>query len=271
MNSCKTVLEIMLTTRCQIVHTESRSLALSLLVPIMVSESSDPENSRSIEFESSCWIDGLTIECLPTFCKVLHDVSNNALNIIASVGRAWTKFKMSEAPDFSPLLMASLLVVDGSAEFSSFVAQVTARCLLFLRNPMPLAALIQYVSTKGDRINTTKTKAGIPLVDYSNVLLAFDGESGSKRFEQLGEMLRSCFAPGNQFLIAHSWLKKSKVKKTGKIGSWFEPPENFEKSLAFSKFLIHIVLVARGAEMVEDRGWALLRRAVPTMLLVRSW
>jgi hypothetical protein len=210
------------------------------------------------------------MECLPAFCKVLNDVAHNALNIIASVGRAWTEFEVSRATSFSPLLMASLSVVDGSPAFSSLVVQVTSRCLLFQRNPMPLAFLIQYVCKQEDRLIAMKSKAGVPLFEYAKALVDFDHASGSKRLELLGKMLRSCFSPGNKWLAAYSWLRQSPSAAAENVDDWFEIPQTFEKSLAFTKFLIHVQLISNDTEMVPDRCWALLRRTVPTMLLVRS-
>jgi hypothetical protein len=76
LNSCRMVLEIMLTTKCQVVHSLSRDLALSLLIPVMESKFTDNEKSYTMQHESTWWIDALTINCLvPAFCKILNYVS----------------------------------------------------------------------------------------------------------------------------------------------------------------------------------------------------
>jgi hypothetical protein len=101
-------------------------------------------------------------------------------------------------------------------------------------------------------------------------LVDFDHKSGSKRFELLGKMLRSCFSPENNWLAVYNWLRQSPSAAAENVDNWFEIPQTFEKSLAFTKFLIHVQLISNGTEMVPDRCWALLRRTIPTMLQVCS-
>jgi hypothetical protein len=260
----------MLVTKCRIVHEMSREIALSLLIPVMQSRSSGDDSLECIEHESSCWINALTLECLPAFCKLLLEVSAKALTILASVGPAWGNRGISRRTDFSILLMASLSARDESNAFSFFVLQVTARCLLFQRNPIPLAELIRYVGKKDDSSRVMNSKAAAPLVKYASALLDFENDSGSGRLALLGEMLSSYFSGSDRLATVNKLLFESPSLSAEDLIDQFEVPQTIEKSLELAKFLIHVQLISEGTQMKSSRCWALLRRTVPTMLLVRS-
>jgi hypothetical protein len=238
LNSFKTVLEIMLTTKCRVVHSLSRDLALTLLIPVMKSKLTDNEKSNAMQRESTWWIDALTIDCLPAFCKILNYVSDKPLAVIASVGPALATYDISGTMEFSLFLAAALNSADDSSAFSSYVVQVAARCLMVHRNPMPLVGLIQNVGKEDGSPGICKSQSGQFLVKYTRCLVEFDLKNSSLRFELLGKLLRSCFSSDDEWVLAYRCLGQNSSSAIKDVIGKYES-QSFERSLALIRLLIH--------------------------------
>ena len=266
LNSHKVILEIMLKSKCHIVHSMSRQIALDLMAPLLQSRCVELEDFEYMEFEAACWVDGLTISSLPLFCTLLHDVSQKGISAIAGVSAVWAENKISQAMRLSPLI-ASLSSVESSRGFSSLIIQVCTRCLVFQRNPIPLAALVCHVGENESLSCAMRSDAAIPLLSYARSLLNFHPEDGPARLELLERLLESSLSSKNTLLTVFKLLNDSPQSENLLIEA-FQCPATLEELQVLSKFLIHAILISYGKDDVSDRCWALLRFTTPTILLV---
>jgi hypothetical protein len=221
-----------------VVHSLSRDLALTLLIPVMKSKLTDNEKSNAMQRESTWWIDALTIDCLPAFCKILNYVSDKPLAVIASVGPALATYDISGTMEFSLFLAAALNSADDSSAFSSYVVQVAARCLMVHRNPMPLVGLIQNVGKEDGSPGICKSQSGQFLVKYTRCLVEFHLKNSSLRFELLGKLLRSCFSSDDEWVLAYRCLGQNSSSAIKDVIGKYES-QSFERSLALIRLLIH--------------------------------
>jgi hypothetical protein len=144
---------------------------------------------------------------------------------------------------------------------------VATRCLMVHRNPMPLVALIQNVGKRDGSPGVCKSQSGQFLVEYTRCLVDFGLENSSLRFELLGKLLRSCFSSDDEWVLAYSCLGQNSSSAIKDVIGKYEA-QSFERSLALIRFLIHCELCSERTTSMPCL--ALLRRAVPTMLLVCS-
>ena len=267
MNSLSTTLEIMLTTRIRGIHEVSRRIAYNLIIQgIVPRKLRGSEIALCIEFEIDCWMDGLTLDALPPFCTMLSDATKNGINTIAILGDAWTEYAIPPAMRFSPLVAALSSTRESTADFSSLTTQVATRCLLFQRNPIPMAAICS--SSLEGNSSTTQRKNRERLVSYAKFLLAHK-QDHVKALDLLCNLLGSSLAPGNPLSVALTFLCGTDPSIESRRANLLTAL-TFDKSFYLARFLIHVCLLVGNAGEIRDRCWVLLRQITPTLLLVSA-
>jgi hypothetical protein len=194
-------MEILLWTKDSQVYRSTRRAALALFPRYWGERSTDIESREInviIEFEYSCWVDGLTQETLEDLCALIRQPSPEPIRSRVALVAAWEKLP-GDVPrlNVSPLLVHALGVLsERSRPFRVLVCQVAARCLMHHFDPLPLAALC--VSS----LNETKTgKNLVALFNYSHALLHFNDTKAIYRTKHLSALLTQLFDL-NCFLVA---------------------------------------------------------------------
>jgi len=257
----------MLTTKSKVVHDRCRQIVSRLLLQILQSRWVDTGSISSIEHECECWIDALTLDSLPEFCKLLHGVSENisALGIIAGIGDAWTQCHDLGPFEFSLLLVASLNSPNPSQPFSLLVGQVCTKSLLFHRNPLVLATLIYSLTQSSEVINVVKSDINTNLVKYANSLRSFAPESQAMQIKLLGKIVKSYVSAEDIFVIAFKYFTEEASMDVDNL--MHKLPSN-ECLLSFVRFLIHSQIIFSKSDPASSRCWKLLCHTIPNILLV---
>ena len=144
----------------------------------------DQSHSLEFNYEWSCWIDGVTRDTAEDFKKAYFEstMDNGVIQSRALVAAAWRKVGMTRPiphRTVTPLLIRSLHQRSRyGKEFVNLTAQVTLKSLLFLRNPLPLAAVV--VSLETDFQSSSFDQ----LATYAHFVL-FLGERNSERHRNL--------------------------------------------------------------------------------------
>jgi hypothetical protein len=206
-SSPRALMEILLWTKDAQVYRSTRRAALALYPRYLGERSTDIESREinvDIEFEYSCWVDGLTQETLEDLCVLIRQSSPEPIRSRVALVAAWEKLP-GDVPrlNVSPLLVHALGVLsERSPPFRALVCQVAARCLMHHFDPLPLAALC--VSS----LNETKTGKNLTvLFNYTHALIHFNEINAKDRTKHLSALLTqlfdgSCFAVA---LIARPW------------------------------------------------------------------
>jgi hypothetical protein len=252
----------MLKTRVEHIHARARRIALRILSPVFQNRSNDTESNRSLDYEATCWVDALSMECLEGFCKLLNEASLLSLSSVASVGLAWTKAGLPGSVaciPFSAVLTTALSQVPGhSSGLALQTFQVATKCLLYQRNPLPLAALIVYLREKAEQSDMAKSDSGEELWKYAQSLLKM--ELVAEEQQQLLAMVVS------GFLSRTSLLYRTVEFATGE--HIFEVSPSHGEAIVASRLLIHIMKISEGCASTTTRCVALLRRNLPILLQV---
>ena len=169
-------------------------------------DTGDPESSECTEYESSLWIDGMSEQCLDSFCSLLCDPSNSVFQHSITVARAWKKADLGTSMppvSFSPLVSASLKKIaaaTSSEPFILFTCQVVTKCLLYQRYPLLLASLI--VDTLADI--ASENRPVILLYRYAQSLLSRDNWDARECLNSLNSLL--------QYLFTHSCIQNELMR-----------------------------------------------------------
>lgn len=255
----------MLTTKSEVVHGRCRQIVSRLLLQILQSRWADNDSVSSIEHECECWIDGLTLDSLPDFCKLLHGVSDNALGIIAGSGDAWTHCRDLGPIEFSLLLVASLNSPNLSQPFSLLVGQVCTKSLLFHRSPLMLATLIHFLTENSEVVNVVKSETNTNLVNYASSLRTFAPESQAMQIKLLGKILKSYLSAEDIFVIAFNYFTEDVSMD---VDNLMQSLQSKDRLLSFVRFLIHAQIIFSKSDPASNRCWKLLCRTIPNILLV---
>lgn len=272
LNSSKVVMEIMITTKSEQVWKKARAIVLRILAPIFQYRSDDEESLECLYFEATCWVDGLTADCLDPLCKLMKDASLLSLNSTAIVGKAWTRACLPRPVPcipISPILTTALSQpVECSKSLSELTLLVTSKCLLYQRNPMPLVALISLCHDKDDSF-VLKSPLAKSLIEYAQSLL-LDTSSVADKHELLRHFV-SAFSPKQSmiFSLVRS-TEESAVVGSDEATSLLDGSilSQDEKIVAL-RVLIHVMVLTEGERNVESGILAILCRVVPLILQVR--
>jgi hypothetical protein len=276
LNSCKVVMEIMITTKSEQVWKKARAIVLRVLAPIFQYRSDDEESLECLYYEAACWVDGLTADSLDPLCKLMKDASLLSLSSTAIVGKAWTRACLPRPVPcipISPILTTALSQpVECSKSLSELTLQVTSKCLLYQRNPMPLVALISLCHDKYDSF-VLKSPLAKPLIAYAQSLL-LENSSGVDKHKLLRK-LASAFSPKQSMIFSlvrsteESPVVGSDEAKSLLAGSMLSQDEN----IVAVRVLIHVMVLTEGEGKAESCSLAILCHVVPLILQVRmsSW
>ena len=92
---------------------------LSLLIQLFPSTVDDDECIQCRDHEISCWIDGISVANVETFCKLIGDAYSLSLNSKVKVGIAWEKAGLPRPfpkVAISPMLVTALTNLTGFSE-----------------------------------------------------------------------------------------------------------------------------------------------------------
>jgi hypothetical protein len=233
-----------------------RSLAQNLLSATLQS-TVDSDKVMFVKHEVSCWLAALSTDYVEGFCKIVQEVSNNLLRLLANLEAKAVEYLFAAKAEFSVLLVSALN--SGDESIAPYVSQVAARCLLRQRNPIPLATLIVSFSESG---SFSGCRQGGALVEYSKCLLNFEADDVPDRWQKLEHMLEACFTR------RLCWGLSCELT-TGDLSSGtteaIRSPANFEDALSFARFLIHLHLCSHGSKSLP---LILLARIAPVLILV---
>lgn len=256
----------MLATRFECIHEIARRIIRDILTQVLKSRMDDPERVHCIDHEISCWIDGLTLESLPAFCKLLVDASTQALNSSLIAGRAWEESGLPKPfPCFpiSPLLTTSLTNAAGySKALLLLTMQVAVSGLLFHKNPIPLAAVLKHCNFEPNDTESSDNRNVI--VGYACSLII----NGPNLQQELGEMI-AAFSSHQSILFRIVKAARSNAKDPmDDWDSWFPPLLPFEQVMVAARLLLHMMTISEGSASAMARCLVLLRRITPLMLQV---
>jgi hypothetical protein len=237
-------------------------------MPIMQSRWTDIGYAASIKYECECWIDGLTSDSLSSFCKLVQNVSEDALQTIASIGQTWTVCRNLGPIEFSLFLVASWTATETSPALSLLTAQVSMKAILFHRSPLVLATFIQHFSDNNKTASILRTPLTTYLVEYSKALSQFDQDAESSRIKLLGKILESLLSTSDRFAVSFKWLNGDSSTEPSHLLHGLQSNETFENVVSFTRFLIHFHVISNGIGVVAKRCWKLLCQIVPNLLLV---
>ena len=256
----------MLKTTIGRIHSRARRIVLGLLIQLFPSAADDGECIQCRDYEISCWIDGISISNVETFCKLIGDACSLSLNSKVTVGIAWEKAGLPRPfPKIaiSPMLVTALTTLTGYPnDFVLLTIHVAACCILFHKNPIPLAAMLNSCDTNLDSfVEISSVKF---LVRYAKALIAND----ASKMTTLYEMVTSNFSQRSPLFHFAQYVNDEVPASMGNDNSLRYQSLSTEQAGVASRFLLHIVKIARGSSKVITRCLHLLRRAIPLMFSV---
>ena len=194
------VLDIMLTTTREPIYRKARSFALQS-IRALLENPTDDETKDCIDYETSLWVDGLSQQSIDEFCSMFQSIAKNSFQHVIQVAQSWKKSSLPAALppiSFSPLLTITLTSLQGKSDcFAILACQVAAKCLLFHRHPLPLAALIAHGLAGDERPELASSKAAVSadlLRRYSRSLIEFNKSSAKDRHSVLNLLIESLFS-----------------------------------------------------------------------------
>lgn len=221
------------------------------------------ERVSVLEYEASCWLDGLSNDLLDEFCSLVQKSTQQASMSIVSVAKAWKASNLpGQAPtlQFSPILVQSLLTINQISEtFAGLVCQVVSNCLLYMANPLPLAALIVHVSASTCALDQFQR-----LSEYSRSLVNFAEYSGIERKVLVHKMMQSCL-PGTSALLDVTKECRSNTSSEDNANEINGESLNY---LALIRQLAHVIL-SIDERRTEDKCLILVQKILPAALVVR--
>ncbi|CAJ1918000.1 unnamed protein product [Cylindrotheca closterium] len=255
----KNVLEIMLHTKEGSVYKDSRVIAINLLVRMLQSRWTDENSESFIRYESECWINGLTIDSLPSFCALLRDVTENELQIVATIGDVWSRCKAVGPMTCSLLLFAAWATEKPLAAFAKLFSQVSLRVMLFHRSPLVVANLIHFA----DKESSWSEGESVPeftkdLVHYASMLRHFDGVDGTVERKTLGKIFNSLVGKGDIITMALTWVHSKSSITLESFLNEIESDRLTEDASALARFLIHVNIISDEGSEAAIRCWTLL-------------
>ena len=266
--SSKIIFEIMLSTQSDKIHSMCELILERLMSAVLISQVSNNYISDCIQEEVSFWINGISDAALPNFFKLFREALNNSSRQLAFLGSSWKAYKVPKTMNFSALLAAAFSTNDDAPEaFVSLVGQVTARCLVSLRNPLPLAAIIAHAGKETSSV--TQSQLLSPLVSYARAILEFDPEGRDGRKSHSTSILTSFFHRDSPYssissLISGTASFETTTNQDG-MGLMFLTPIEL---IHFTKILNHTFIFAGDHSNSKLQYWKILRQIVPSILMV---
>ena len=262
-SSCRVTLEIMITTKLEIVRRQAQEVAMRMLSAILHDTTRGREASECLNYEVGCWLDGLTMKTVAEFSTLISDASSNSLNKAVCLGQAWAHSKL---PKPMPTIAVSSVLTtalsshsEHSISFSMLALQTASRCLLFHKNPLPLASLILYCHEFNRSPILLVADADV-LVKYTGSLVNFGQTSAEDRVSLFYKMVQAYFS-GQSLMAKIVAILSSDADAT-------VPFVRASAATLAARLLAHIAVAAKGNLMVSKRSLVMIRRLIPAILQV---
>lgn len=153
----------------------------------------DEESKRCLEYELSCWVDGMTRDTLSEFCISLRESAELSFRSEILLAKAWEKLSLPSpvpALSVSPLLIHVLeRLPRASPMFRLLACQVATKCLFHHLNPLPLAVVVIHAG----HIDEPQLQCSVHsrLLQYAQSLVEFDRFSDTVRLGFIRSLLSS--------------------------------------------------------------------------------
>lgn len=147
------VLSILVSAKVPEVYTSARKLAILLMKrEIFDSSSESCEVRQCHEYESSLWIDGISIDLIQELTSMIEESKQQRVQHKIMISQAWSSASMGytmPSLGVSSFLLSSTFQMLRNDEVLSdkmamLVLQIVFKILLFQRDPKPFAAIIFY-------------------------------------------------------------------------------------------------------------------------------
>jgi hypothetical protein len=244
-----------LATRSEVILREARLIAIDLICRM------SPKRDDGVEYETACWVDGITKQTREEYCSLLQDVANVSFPIVIELANACHKANL---PNPVPLSRLSTILVralqrmpQASMEFSLLTIQVVTKCLLRDLQPLPLAVMILDAVEREDLASTRP--AIDDLVEYARSIVFFDRYIGSDRFRLAVGLLKSCFCRDSYPL---AWLAPG-------CGTGQPRRPAGQDYISLTRQVTHMAAICEGDDRV--RCCNVLRRLLPVAIVVRRY
>jgi len=266
--SSKNLFEIMLSTKNSRVHSICRKIIMRLMRIVLVPRSTNTQISGCIREEISIWTDAISSSSLPTMYKLFREILNNSSAYLLFLGNSMKIYKVKENMNFSHLLTLAFSTADDSSHsFAILVGQVTARCLVRLRDPLPLAAIV----LNADKIKSRVTQSTFlsSLVMHAEAILNFYPEQSEKRLSHSATFLKSYFDCDSPYSFVLNLLAGTKSidnirNSSGKSLTCLSPMS----LITFVTTLNHTFIFSGDYRVGVGRYWQVIQRIVASIFLV---
>ena len=262
------VFEIMISTKSTQINDTCRKIIMRLMSAVLLPKFTDRTTSECIREEMSLWIDGILDSNISTVFKLFREVLSKSSRQLAFLCKSWKISKVPKHANFSNLLAAAFSTDDDSSRsFALLVGQVTARRLVTLNDPSPLAAAIVYADKEESCVSRSEFLS--PLVAYARVIFEFNDDN-PRKMSCVEILLSSYFDNDSPITGILSFFTKTNDHDTSKTLDWkslmtLSPT----RLLLFTKILNHTFKIFLGNNIEStERYWRIIRRIIPCILLV---
>jgi hypothetical protein len=256
-----------MTTTSDCVLALAREIALFMFRRVVASRVEDTESQQCLEYEASCWIDGMTMETLPEFCKVIQEASQLSFRSVVAFAEAWTA---SALPGAMPTLSVSGNLIHvmqrlskASEAFLLLTCQVAAKCLLYHFNPLPLATIVVHSRKEGTLIDHAFYNA---LWAYAHSLVEFNKYTATERNGLVNSMLSSCLSVGSCPRVFVESPSDSMIPK--RLGLATNSTFVRDDNKAMARHLSHLVVVSDN-DIERKSRLDTMKRLLPSAIMVR--
>jgi len=252
----------MLRTKDCVVHDACFDIARIILLPIFEGRTTGSESIEYVRVELNWWLDALTMATLSSFCELLSTCTCRSLDILGEIRGSLTKDVSVQNLNCSVLMMAALAETRRENSFTVMVVGVATKLLLFHRDPVPFAKLIQSVQILTGATGVLSTEHGSCLVIYARSLVEF--RNGTEdTLVCLKELLSAALGPRHIFLkfLANVADERKTNPKSFPMASY--------DVLATARFYIHLRVVTANA-FERGLGEWFLRLLSPALVSSRE-
>ncbi len=187
----------MIETQHPSIYTCARNLALKVLESLIKHK---PSRDGTAHNELVLWVDGITLDTLPSFCKLLDATQKMTVQHAVVISNAWQEYHPPSSmynniqeESFTPILTIALASIVSepnhfSESFITFICQVTTMTLMQQFDPMLLATVVRFLCTETtvqDDTDTASAEFGA-LLKYSEAVVKRDKNLAKKANYLLG-------------------------------------------------------------------------------------
>jgi hypothetical protein len=244
----RNLLEICISSTSNEIRSAARDLSISILQLISTGVSDNDQHRNECldvaAYEASCWLDEISDKNrLDEFCDIVQSAFSSRSMTVLAVAQAWTDAEVSfPLPIFqiSPMLVQGLMTVNSlSIDFVNVISGISLNCLMYMTNPLPLAALIVSAS----KIVVARSLAD--LAGYAETLIHFHKFSSGDRLNNLKRCVQKVSCNKEQALMRSVIAESVKSHRSStqlishKLNLLIGVPLN---PSAFTRQLVHVIL-----------------------------